>query len=180
MQSNRYRSPLASRPIVAGCPFPQHDCCNFSALSLNCAERVPIPSPRRPLRLNVRRHLTACLTSYSHLYLLDFINEDGARVEEATNVGVYDAGDFGGENCFEMMPPRRLGVEIYALNPGRVCRVRLRDSGALVKTISTLIVSLQCNDGGAEFQASKSDIYCALQRPTHRLGIQIERHIIML
>jgi len=81
---------------------------------------------------------------YPHLYVVDFTNADGMLVDDAANLGVYDAGSFGNEKLFEMkplgsLPSRRATTDRYVLNPGRVCKIRLRDSGAPVHTISILV-----------------------------------------
>lgn len=63
------------------------------------------------------------------------------RVNDAANIGVYDAGFLGDEQPTEMMPlgskpSHRWTTDLYVLNPGRVCNIRLRDSGVIIYRIS--------------------------------------------
>jgi hypothetical protein len=75
----------------------------------------------------------------SSLYILDFVDNNGSRIEERTGLVVYD-GQEPDPSRFAMEPVGKdntpsLELEVFFLHPVRSYEIRLR-GGQLLKTIS--------------------------------------------
>jgi len=106
--------------------------------------RTQTPDTHLSTTFQCTSSLKGRLTPYPHspsLYVLDFVSHDNKRFEQDTNLAVYDVGFFGEDEPQEnfpqgSLPGRRGTIDLFILNPGRVCEIRQRGNEQCVKRIS--------------------------------------------
>jgi hypothetical protein len=79
------------------------------------------------------------ITPFKSLYILDFINDKGARIEGRTGLVVVD-GQVDDGDSYETKPLGKdvtpsCELEMYFLHPARLCEIRHTGAQQLLKTI---------------------------------------------
>jgi len=99
-------------------------------------------------------YIRARITPSDSLYILDFTDNNGSRIEECTGLVVFDGQ--GLDPTRRVMEPvgRDIGamspdchLELYFLHPARGYEIRLRETQQLLKTITfpaQVTTSVQC------------------------------------
>ena len=87
-------------------------------------------------------NVSARITPYTSLYILDFVDDNGRRIEEATGLDVLD-----GRNGCKMNPMgSRRKVEMYFIHSSWRYEICLRGTSHPIKTITfPVTVSVQCD-----------------------------------